>query len=849
MNNPEMNTDLPSKDNQSDDNSPVCYTQGVKFDVIFEKEKESLDVTAIVYHIFQTLKNSKKDNEAISFLDTQSESLDDNLENVQHSDLPAKLCMERTKTRNSKILSFGCYIRTNISITTLKERCFTYFDKHRIYMKTHKPGFFLGINWIPIGFFLKIHPVYGDHQTPLDKIIDAFDKGRHLDIDYWTTEKQEQLQKDWNEHYPKTPFPNGNDLPLSVQANTITAYDSKGNSARILATTVVVPQKLATIGEAIMSYLTLQEKEIPPYIPQALQKTDPDEYFYFANQHIDWMDDHRNIQIGPVNDIMEYDHESDTTSNKFTLKEMIIPHPAVHGISYDATNKKVNVSVAVDRYAEMKQHLAEQLAWYKFKFNPKVIQRTRSAPVRPSPPSSNVALIQALAKHRKTPRDQEDQNTEVTNSSTHDNETATKPSYASVTKRRAKRTSRFDRLKQQQQHDKIPKYVYSDGKQCPFSSKSPKQAKGTQAKVDQEHTNTTTQHTSTDNGQEEEGTDSQVSPNVATTGGGASIKSRTKSTRSIRSHDSGLTASSNDKSTITEIKSTISTLTKTYHQDMASLRAEFKEYATKAQETHIEKMNETMAALQKQQIEMQNCINMLLGLFGAQQQLVNANTTTPPPEVAESIEVVAAEEEQPFIHVHKKHNRNRTPIKNNSPETEDIEFSDANQHTPPRQGNSARQSSRRTSSSLSPIRTNIFEVLMETDDTENPSAETPMEIEQFPEMDNRNSQPPAQDISGNMNESLTMEEADMIDVEDTTVQQLSQPPAVAKSKQTTKPKTHQQSSLVKYLNKPSPPQPPVLEPLNKKSTASQGSQNTASTGTTTRTSIQGSQIEEIGREN
>jgi hypothetical protein len=57
-------------------------------------------------------------------------------------------------------LFFACTIQTTIPFLSIKGRTINEFRRHNTFLKIHRGGFKYGVNWSPLGFFIKHHPSF-----------------------------------------------------------------------------------------------------------------------------------------------------------------------------------------------------------------------------------------------------------------------------------------------------------------------------------------------------------------------------------------------------------------------------------------------------------------------------------------------------------------------------------------------------------------------------------------------------------------------------------------------------------------------------------------------------------------
>jgi hypothetical protein len=141
----------------------------VKFEVVLKEGTKTIPGKASLIKAMTTVKNAKRKTEKIDFYDTNGQQISTDLQGIDQDEIEGRFCMEIGGINDNKLF-FGCTIVTDISFSILKGRTLDDFKKHNIYFKIHNGGFKYGVNWSPIGFFLKQHPGFIDTVTERDNM-------------------------------------------------------------------------------------------------------------------------------------------------------------------------------------------------------------------------------------------------------------------------------------------------------------------------------------------------------------------------------------------------------------------------------------------------------------------------------------------------------------------------------------------------------------------------------------------------------------------------------------------------------------------------------------------------------
>lgn len=150
------------------------YVYEIKFEVMPKEEIETIPGKASLIKSLLIIKNAKRIQDKINFFDTNGIQISPDLRGIEQNEIEGRFCME-TGGKDDKKLFFACSIQSTLLFTLLfnviKGRTLNDFKKYGIYAKIHHGGFRYGVNWSPIGFFIKQHPGFVDTKIVRNELL------------------------------------------------------------------------------------------------------------------------------------------------------------------------------------------------------------------------------------------------------------------------------------------------------------------------------------------------------------------------------------------------------------------------------------------------------------------------------------------------------------------------------------------------------------------------------------------------------------------------------------------------------------------------------------------------------
>jgi hypothetical protein len=339
-----------------------------------------------------------KDGEHATLYDINAIEIHPELRGIPQETVSERFCIEIGGSENS-IVFFGFTIKTNISFQTLKKRTIQEFLKTNTYMRLHRGGFAHGVNWSTLGFILEEHPLFTDLSTLRSSLMNKVAVAWSNDSEAFNPEKKEDIAtaiQSTNSGLSFNPY----NIPIEMNTSTVSARNDIGETLKVNAVVVSIPQKLYYIGNFLMDHLMLVRKTITNYIPTGFKKEDPNGHYELIDQHRLWLDYHRNIPILNVPTLAMY--ETETNEKSLSLKTLLLKIPGIERCNYDYTNKRVNVSVNVTTLPQVSKAISIMLTTASLTFKPSIKQNYNPTGSLGSKKSGTSKYLETVSKYKKT---------------------------------------------------------------------------------------------------------------------------------------------------------------------------------------------------------------------------------------------------------------------------------------------------------------------------------------------------------------------------------------------------------------------------------------------------------------
>jgi len=294
-------------------------------------------------------------------------------------------------------LFFACKIKTTIAFSIIKGCTIDEFKKHNIYIKIHKGGYKYGVNWSPIGFFLKQHPGFIDTVTARDNLMKTIANSWNQDKAFFDDDQKTRITKvmDPDAHLesfdPLT-------IPFEIVQSSISAKKSDNESIRANPVIVTIPYQFFKVGITIMDHLAITTDTIDNYIPIGYKKEEPDNFFNIVYEHGKWLENVRHISITNIPSNQKFQEETDEDGKTLDMILQQIKH--IDYLGYIRSKKTVQAAVLTTNVQSTSDRIQEALYASKFSYNPQVAKRFNPNGSLGSSKSGTSKYSTAMAKYQ-----------------------------------------------------------------------------------------------------------------------------------------------------------------------------------------------------------------------------------------------------------------------------------------------------------------------------------------------------------------------------------------------------------------------------------------------------------------
>ena len=373
------------------------YVYDIKFEVVLKEELETIPGKASLLKSLRTIKKIKRQQEKIDFYDTSGLQISPDLLGIDEKEIGRRFCVE-TGGMNNRSLFFACTIHTNITFAEIKGRTIKEFKTNNIYLKIHRGGFKYGVNWSPIGFFVKMHPGFVSRETLKDDVMDKIHNSWEQNDDGFFDDDQKMKiikviedESNLNTFDPKT-------IPFEIIQSSIMAKNSENETIRANALVVTVPFQFYKVGITIMDYLVITSEKIDNYIPIGYKKEDPENFYNIVNNHSIWINKTRHAIIKNVPTIKhlrgEVNHEG------YTLEKLLKNIPDIENISYNPIKKQITVAVTTQKMIHVTRKIDGAITSAEFTYKPQVAKKFNPTGSLGSTNSGTSKYSAAMKKHQ-----------------------------------------------------------------------------------------------------------------------------------------------------------------------------------------------------------------------------------------------------------------------------------------------------------------------------------------------------------------------------------------------------------------------------------------------------------------
>jgi hypothetical protein len=347
------------------------YFYQIKFEVVMKEGTKTIPGKASLIKALATLKNVKRKTEKIDFFDTNGIQISPDLRGIEHDDIEGRFCME-IGGQNACNLLFGCSIMTTVAFSVLKGRTLDDFKQNNIFIKIHKGGFKYGVNWSPIGFFVKQHPGFIDNVVAKNSLMEKIANQWNNDKNFFDDDQKNKIVKIIEPEAHINSF-DPQSIPFEIVQTSIYAKKSANETVRVNAVVVMIPYQFFRVGIAIMDHMAITTETISNYIPMGYKKEDPENFFNIVYDHSVWIGKTRHITITNV----PSKHHFDTTTNQHgqTLQLLLETTPGVENVSYIRNRRCVHVATPATKVSNITETIKNKVTAAQLEFQPQIAKQ------------------------------------------------------------------------------------------------------------------------------------------------------------------------------------------------------------------------------------------------------------------------------------------------------------------------------------------------------------------------------------------------------------------------------------------------------------------------------------------
>ena len=376
------------------------YVYDIKFEVVMKDGTKTIPGKSSLVKALLTIKNSKRKTEKIDFFDTNGIQISPDIRGIEQDEIEGRCCME-VGGSNGNHLFFACTIQTNIPFSVLKGRTIDDFKKNNIYFKIHKGGFKYGVNWSPIGFFLKQHPGFIDNQTLRDNLMMKIVNSWNNETDYFDDDQKNKISRIID---PETHLGNFDPtlIPFEIIQTTILAKNQANETCKTNAVVLTIPFQFFKVGITIMDYMAITTDNVKNYIPIGYKKEDPENFFNILYDHSAWMQDIRLVTITNVSTSQQFNNETNREGQ--TLHAILNQIPEIETASYIEKRKQVFVTIPAKKVQHITDRIIKELAAADFPYKPQVAKKFNPTGSLGSNKTGTSKYSAAMSKYQQTTR-------------------------------------------------------------------------------------------------------------------------------------------------------------------------------------------------------------------------------------------------------------------------------------------------------------------------------------------------------------------------------------------------------------------------------------------------------------
>jgi hypothetical protein len=285
----------------------------------------------------------------------------------------------------------GFYLESVIPFSTIKSRIgTTWFNRRKIFLRIHPMDFKWGVELHLLGYLTNEHPYTANMMEVADTVNQHLDHAwvKYREDSNTSTDKLDKILalKDY--------FANGNvSIPLGIVRTTEKFVPpAGGDTIDVDVFQLYVPKRNNWMVKLLVDRALLVDKQFPDFVPFALKKENPKLFARWMIKQVDFLDQHRNIQLRDVSELIYMEDGSDSQPS---LEVLLETNSNIHRIYTDFDNDRIHLSTTAAKYSAVCKWIDQELAKYEFS-----VQRFSRSPRLPShstnlPPGSKTGKYSA----------------------------------------------------------------------------------------------------------------------------------------------------------------------------------------------------------------------------------------------------------------------------------------------------------------------------------------------------------------------------------------------------------------------------------------------------------------------
>jgi len=218
-------SDFEAMDGTMDASNIKKHVYDIKFEVVMKEGTKTIPGKTSLLKALTIIKNAKRKHKKIDFYDTNGIQISPDLRGIDQTEIEGHFCMQMGGIDDNNLF-FACNIQTNIAFSVIKGRTIEEFKRNNIYFKIHRGGFKHGVNWSPIGFYLKHHPGFVDNTDIRDDLKEKIAKSWNDDREFFDDSQKSKIIKIIDPDSTLESF-DPMEIPFEIIQSTIIAKNSE----------------------------------------------------------------------------------------------------------------------------------------------------------------------------------------------------------------------------------------------------------------------------------------------------------------------------------------------------------------------------------------------------------------------------------------------------------------------------------------------------------------------------------------------------------------------------------------------------------------------------------------------